>query len=138
MAQFLWLKFADQAPIRQQTDKSGRLYIPTVAARFSLDTQSIRLNSIGFNWERDATSPAYGYTDSSILEQITDTGRSKAQPIVVDGSPVAGDAPMNPTLLHSSLFNAVSTAWLATLPSGAANFQLKLLSTFSTLSLRHP
>lgn len=110
MAEFLWLKFGEQAPICQQTDKSGRLHIPTIAASFLSDPQSIRLNSIGFNWERDSTSPAYGYTDNNILEQIQDTGRSKEKPIVVDGTPSAGDGQLTPALLHSSLFNVLNTS----------------------------
>ncbi|KAL0017911.1 hypothetical protein WJX77_005043 [Trebouxia sp. C0004] len=92
MAEFLWLKHGDQAPICQQTDKLGRLHIPSVAVTFSSDPQSIRLDGIGFNWDRDAKSPAYGYTDNNILKQIPDKGRTKAQPIVVDATSVAGAA----------------------------------------------
>lgn len=90
MAEFLWLKRGDQAPVCQQTDKLGRLHIPSVAVTFSSDAQSIRLDGIGFNWDRDAKSPAYGYTDNNILKQIPDKGRSKAQPIVVDATSLAG------------------------------------------------
>ncbi|KAL0044062.1 hypothetical protein WJX82_006757 [Trebouxia sp. C0006] len=92
MAEFLWLKRGDQAPVCQQTDKLGRLHIPSVAVTFSSDAQSIRLDGIGFNWDRDAKSPAYGYTDNNILKQIPDKGRSKAQPIVVDATSLAGAA----------------------------------------------
>ncbi len=104
MAKFLWLKRGDQAPVCQQTDKLGRLHIPSVAVTFSSDPQSIRLDGIGFNWDRDAQSPAYGYTDNSILKQIPDKGRSKAQPIVVDATSVAGDARLVHTLTFCSSF----------------------------------
>ena len=110
MAQFLWLQFREHAPICQQTDKSGRLHIPTIAERLSAKAQSIRLNNIGFEWERVVSSPAYGYTDSNGLERIPDIGRSKEKPIVVDGNPSAGDAQLTPPLLHSGLFNVVNTS----------------------------
>jgi len=104
MAELLWLKRGDHPPICQQTDKLGRLHIPSVAITFSSDPQSIRLDGIGFNWDRDAKSPAYGYTDNNILKQIPDKGRSKAQPIVVDATSVAGDAPLVHTLTFCSSF----------------------------------
>ena len=104
MAEFLWLKRGDQAPVCQQTDKLGRLHIPSVAVTFSSDAQSIRLDGIGFNWDRDAKSPAYGYTDNNILKQIPDKGRSKAQPIVVDATSVAGDDRLVDILTFCSSF----------------------------------
>lgn len=112
MAEFLWLKFGEQAPICQQTDTSGRLHIPSIAATFLSDPQSIRLNSIGFNWDRDTTSPAYGYTDNNILEQIPDTGRSKETPILVDGTLLAGDGQKTPALLQSGLLSVLNTTTL--------------------------
>ncbi len=110
MAEFLWLKRGDQALVCQQTDKFGRLHIPSIAASFSSDPQSIRLDSIGFNWDRDAKSPAYGYTDNNMLEQIPDKGRSKEKPIVVDGTSVAGAARLVHTLTSCSSFAMLSNS----------------------------
>ncbi len=90
MADFLFLQHGDPPPKRQQTDKNGRLHIPKIAARFILDPQSIELEDTGFSWNGDRNSADYGLTDSNMLEQFPSKGRSKEDPLIVNGTASTG------------------------------------------------